>query len=74
MQFISFHFNSMTGNVWQQFQEKFRKSDLALTQSIEQYDVNIMLDNDLAKQNTISYSNVLCLSNNQSTVELQFSK
>lgn len=58
----------------QQFQEKFRKSDLALTQSMEQYDVNMMLDNDLAKQNTISYSNVLCLSNNQSTVELQFSK
>lgn len=58
----------------QQFQEKFRKSDLALTQSIEEYDVNMMLDNDLAKQNTISYSNVLCLSNNQSTVELQFSK
>lgn len=67
----------MAEYVWrdaQQFQEKFRKSDLALTQSIEQYDVNMMLDNDLAKQNTISYSNVLSLSNNQSTVELQFSK
>lgn len=45
-----------------------------LTQSVEQYDVSMMLEDDLAKQNTISYSNVLCLSNNHTTVELQFSK
>lgn len=54
--------------------EKFRKSDFALTQTMDEYDVNVMLDDDLAKVNSILYSNVLCLSNNQSTVELQFSK
>lgn len=54
--------------------EKFRKSDLALTQTMDQYDVMMMLDDDVAKVNSILYSNVLCLSNNQSQVELQFSK
>ncbi|XP_055322002.1 uncharacterized protein LOC129578004 [Sitodiplosis mosellana] len=54
--------------------EKFRKSDLALTQTMDQYDVMMMMDDDVAKVNSILYSNVLCLSNNQSTVELQFSK
>ncbi|XP_031620240.1 uncharacterized protein LOC116338864 [Contarinia nasturtii] len=54
--------------------EKFRKSDLALTQTMDQYDVTMMMDDDVAKVNSILYSNVLSLSNNQSTVELQFSK
>lgn len=54
--------------------EKFRKSDLTLTQTLDQYDVSMMMDDDLAKMNSILYSNVLCLSNNQPTVELQFSK
>lgn len=57
-----------------QMNEKFRKSDLALTMSIDQYDVKRWLDEDTARVNLILYSNVVCLSNNQSTVELQFSK
>lgn len=65
---------SYSGNLLMQMNEKFRKSDLALTQTMDQYDVMMMLDDDVAKVNSILYSNVLCLSNNQSTVELQFSK
>lgn len=60
--------------VSEQMNEKFRKSDLTLTQTLDQYDVSMMMDDDLAKMNSILYSNVLCLSNNQPTVELQFSK
>lgn len=59
---------------YSQMNEKFRKSDLTLTQTLDQYDVELMMDDDLAKVNSILYSNVLCLSNNQPTVELQFSK
>lgn len=57
-----------------QTQEKFRKSDLALTQNLDQYDISTMLENDLAKVNSILYSNVFCLSNNLPIVESQFTK
>lgn len=49
-------------------------ADLALTQSIEEYDISMMMDSDVAKVNSILYSNVLGLSNNATMVDQQFSK
>lgn len=57
-----------------QMNEKFRKSDLALTQTTDQYEFDTMIVEDSARAMSFLYSNVLCLSNNQSQVELQFSK
>lgn len=54
--------------------EKYRKSDLALTQNTKQMQFSMMLDEDISKVNSFLYSNVLCLSKNATIVDQQFTK
>lgn len=68
-----FIFNLCTSFTFWEHQDE-AIADAKLTQSVEEYDINMHVANDIAKVNSILYSNVLCLSNNQKTVEQQFSK
>lgn len=66
---IIYHFFRQT-----QVSDKYRKSDLCLTEDIRHTKYNITMDEDISKVNSVLYSNVLCLSNNSQIVEQQFTK
>lgn len=54
--------------------EKYRKSELQLTQTVRQAELNMMLDDDVSKVNSFLYSNVMCLNNNPGIVDQQFAR
>ncbi|EDV54032.1 TAF5-like RNA polymerase II p300/CBP-associated factor-associated factor 65 kDa subunit 5L [Drosophila erecta] len=54
--------------------ERFRRSELLLLQNKQQFAVNKMLDTDLHGGNSFTFSNVQVITNNQHTVDQQFSR
>lgn len=69
----SFRFVAVIGMLQQQHEED-ELGEVPLTQTIEEYDISMMMDSDITKVNSILYSNVLCLSKNPAVVDQQFSK
>ncbi|XP_053687581.1 uncharacterized protein LOC128737024 [Sabethes cyaneus] len=54
--------------------DRYRKSDLILTQSVEQFVMNTAIKNEISKANSFLFSNIFCLNNNPAQVELHFTK
>uniref|UniRef100_A0A8D8GB28 TAF5-like RNA polymerase II p300/CBP-associated factor-associated factor 65 kDa subunit 5L n=1 Tax=Culex pipiens TaxID=7175 RepID=A0A8D8GB28_CULPI len=54
--------------------DRFRRSDLILTQSTEQIVMNSAIRNEISKANSFLFSNVFCLNNNPAQVEQHFVK
>uniref|UniRef100_A0A1Q3FV62 Putative wd40 domain protein n=1 Tax=Culex tarsalis TaxID=7177 RepID=A0A1Q3FV62_CULTA len=54
--------------------DRFRRSDLILTQSTEQIVMNTAIRNEISKANSFLFSNVFCLNNNPAQVDQHFVK
>ncbi|XP_055613278.1 uncharacterized protein LOC129759781 [Uranotaenia lowii] len=54
--------------------DRFRKSDLILTQSSEQIVMNTAIENEISKANSFLFSNIFCLNNNPAQVDQHFAK
>lgn len=54
--------------------DRFRRSDLTLTQSTEQIVMNNAIRNEISKANSFLFSNVFCLNNNPTQVDQHFVK
>ncbi|EAT45967.1 AAEL002802-PA, partial [Aedes aegypti] len=54
--------------------DRYRKSDLILTQSTEQIAMNTAIENEISKANSFLFSNIFCLNNNPAQVDQHFVK
>ncbi|CAO1443308.1 unnamed protein product [Diamesa serratosioi] len=54
--------------------ERFRRSDLVLTQSREDFMMDLKIKNEISRTNSFSYSNISSLNSNTSPVDQQFTK
>ncbi|XP_058461685.1 uncharacterized protein LOC131436785 [Malaya genurostris] len=54
--------------------DRFRKSDLILTQSTDQIVMNTAIKNEMSKANSFLFSNIFCLNNNPAQVDQHFAK
>ncbi|XP_058812207.1 uncharacterized protein LOC131676855 [Topomyia yanbarensis] len=54
--------------------DRFRRSDLILTQSTDQIVMNTAIKNEISKANSFLFSNIFCLNNNPAQVDQHFAK
>ncbi|CAO1439105.1 unnamed protein product [Diamesa tonsa] len=54
--------------------ERYRRSDLVLTQSREDFMMDLKIKNEISRTNSFSYSNISSLNSNTSPVDQQFTK
>lgn len=57
-----------------QVNDRYRKSELTLTQSTEQVIMNTAIKNEISKANSFLFSNIFCLNNNPAQVDQHFTK